>query len=99
MHSLFSNENLSEDDKIMLAMEIFLGGIDATATTVAMTLHYLAYNPKIQQKARNMDNNRTYLKACLKETLRLSPTAGANSRFLPKDVVIGGYVVPKGVSL
>lgn len=96
MHSLLSNESLSADDKAMLAIEVFLGGIDATATTIAMTLHYLSWNEDVQNRARE-NSDRKYLRACFKETLRLSPTAGANSRFLAQDAVIGGYHVPKGV--
>ncbi|XP_008190935.1 cytochrome P450 CYP12A2 [Tribolium castaneum] len=97
MYSLFSNDQLSWDDKIMLAMEIFLGGIDATATTISFTLHYLSQNPEIQKMARSQ--NTDFLKACIRETLRLSPTAGGNSRFLSNNTVIGGYLIPKGTLL
>ncbi|RZC32340.1 cytochrome P450 CYP12A2-like [Asbolus verrucosus] len=54
MYSLLSNNNLSLEDKIMLAIEVFLGGIDATATTAAFTLYYLARNPEIQEIARTI---------------------------------------------
>lgn len=67
-----------------------------------MCLHYLALNQKCQQKAaaevKNLDSDLLpYLKACIKETLRLSPTAGGTSRFLSKETVIGGYQVPEKV--
>lgn len=96
MYSLFSNPNFAWEDIVMLAMEIFLGGIDATATTTAFTLLYLARNKDVQEKARQGEWE--FLKCCVKETLRLSPTAGANSRFLIHDTNIGGYLIPKGVS-
>lgn len=96
-----NNESLSWDDVKMLAIEVFLGGIDATATTAALTLHYLSQCDNIQEAARDdalsKNDNLPYLKACVKETLRMSPTAGANSRFLPKDTAIGGYLIPKSV--
>ncbi len=38
------------------------------------------------------------LRACLKETLRLHPTAGGSSRIIDSDAVLSGYHVPKGVS-
>ncbi|KAG5892918.1 hypothetical protein JTB14_006233 [Gonioctena quinquepunctata] len=97
MYTLLNNEKLSRDDQVMLAMEVFLGGIDTTATTTALTLFYLAKNTDVQHKARQeaITDKYTYLRACVKETLRLSPTAGANSRFLVQDTVIGGYLIPK----
>ncbi|XP_019871673.2 cytochrome P450 CYP12A2-like [Aethina tumida] len=97
MYALFQNDNMSWDDKIMLSMEVFFGGIDTTATTIALTLHYLAENERTQSIARNdtKSEDLRYLRACVKETLRLSPTAGANSRFLIRDTEIGGYLIPK----
>lgn len=71
---------------------------------MAMTFHYLATNPEIQEQAyRNIlaqgsAEELSFLRACIKETLRLSPTGGASSRILASDANIGGYVVPAGVS-
>ena len=39
-----------------------------------------------------------YLKACIKETLRMYPVVLGNGRSLQSDAVIAGYNVPKGVS-
>jgi cytochrome P450 len=98
MYYLISNDTLSWEDKIMLAIEIFLGGIDATATTIAFTLHYLSQNVEVQESARlSITEGEQFLRACIRETLRLSPTAGGNSRFLNHDTVMGDYIIPKGV--
>lgn len=98
MNSLITNDHLSWDDKVMLAIEIFLGGMDAVATTVSLTLYYLSQNVKIQEMARDsLMNGTDFLKACIRETLRLSPTAGGNSRFLNTNALMGGYLIPKGV--
>ncbi|PSN54195.1 hypothetical protein C0J52_03559 [Blattella germanica] len=103
LRALFDNETLEWKDIVMLAMEVFLGGIDATATTLAMTMHYLATHPQIQEQAyqealgTQCPQQMSFLRACIKETLRLSPTAGANSRFLASDANVGGYFVPAGV--
>lgn len=40
-----------------------------------------------------------YLRACIKETLRMYPVVLGNGRSLQTDTVISGYNVPKGVSL
>jgi cytochrome P450 len=40
-----------------------------------------------------------YLKACIKETLRMYPVVLGNGRNLQSDAVICGYNVPKGVSI
>lgn len=40
-----------------------------------------------------------YLRACIKETLRMYPVVLGNGRSLQSDTVINGYNVPKGVSL
>lgn len=101
MHSLLQNDILSWEDKIMVAMEIFLGGLDATSTTIAMTLHYFSQNPLIQEEARLNaihSNDLEFLKCCIKETLRLSPTAGGYARFLANGVQLDDYTIPQGVS-
>ncbi|XP_074028255.1 probable cytochrome P450 49a1 isoform X2 [Leptinotarsa decemlineata] len=97
MYSLLNNNKLTEEDCVMLAMEVFFGGIDTTATTTALTLFYLAKSKKAQKQAKQESRTdcSTYLRACVKETLRLSPTAGANSRFLVQDTPIGGYLIPR----
>ncbi|KAJ8957083.1 hypothetical protein NQ318_007296 [Aromia moschata] len=97
MYSLLNNKKLSEEDIVMLSMEVFLGGIDTTATTLAMTLYYLAQDREIQDKARSdaETEDLKYLRACIKETLRMAPTAGANSRILVEDTTLGDYLIPK----
>ncbi|GLV45684.1 Cytochrome P450 12b2 [Carabus blaptoides fortunei] len=98
LFALFSNKSLQWHDRVMLAMEIFLAGIDATATTLSMTLHYLARHVAAQEAVRReaLTGERCFVRACIKETLRLSATAGANSRFTATDAAFSGYQVPAG---
>jgi len=41
-------------------------------------------------------NEMSYLKAWIKETLRLFPVLQSNTRLLQDDVEIGGYLIPAG---
>ena len=76
-----------------------------TATTITMMLHHLARNYSLQEALFTDQNERPLrpghtpplLRACLKETLRLQPTASANSRILDADAVMSSYHIPKGV--
>ncbi|CAB3369418.1 Hypothetical predicted protein [Cloeon dipterum] len=99
LYEIMQTEALYDEDVVMLAMESFIGGIDATATVATMCLHYLSLNKECQERAaqesRSGASTFPYVRACVKETLRLSPTAGANSRYLASDAVIGGYHVPE----
>ncbi len=68
-------------------------------------LHHLARNPVVQEaiyvdlKGCELEPGKfpPLLRACLKETMRLNPSASANSRILDTDAILSGYHVPKGV--
>jgi len=76
-------------------------------------LYHLANNPKKQEKLREevmavLPNETTlithdtlkhisYIKACIKESLRLFPITNGTLRTMQTDTSIGGYMIPKGV--
>ena len=86
-----------------------------TSHTTSFLFYFLAKNPEKQEKLRKeilsvvgpKGNNVTleslnklnYLKACIKESLRLRPAVMGNGRILGDDLVLSGYNVKKGVSL
>ncbi|XP_065365991.1 probable cytochrome P450 12a4, mitochondrial [Calliphora vicina] len=93
-----------------MAMDIFIAGIDTTTSALTACLLALAQNPQQQLKLReelltilpqknsalnqeNM-NNLPFLRACIKESLRLYPVATGNFRTTGQDVVLSGYRVP-----
>uniref|UniRef100_A0A8C9YQZ7 Cytochrome P450, family 24, subfamily A, polypeptide 1 n=1 Tax=Sander lucioperca TaxID=283035 RepID=A0A8C9YQZ7_SANLU len=85
-----------------------------TANSMLWAIFNLSRNPGAQRKlleeirevvAPNQDpcgehiKSMPYLKACLKESMRLSPSVPFTSRTLDKDTVLGDYAIPKGTVL
>uniref|UniRef100_A0A1A9X3H5 Cytochrome P450 n=1 Tax=Glossina brevipalpis TaxID=37001 RepID=A0A1A9X3H5_9MUSC len=99
----------------VLALDLFLVGVDTTSVATASTIYQLAKNPLKQEKLyielrtvftkAEAEINQCaleqlpYLRACVKETLRMYPVVIANGRSLQSDAVINGYHIPKGVGI
>jgi cytochrome P450 family 49 subfamily A len=85
-----------------------------TSVAISSTMYQLSQNQDKQEKLYdelknllpNKDTpitpatleNMPFLRACIKETLRMYPVVLGNGRSLQSDAIIGGYNVPKGVS-
>lgn len=96
----------------VLALDLMLVGVDTTSVATTSILYQLSQNEEKQQKLfaelqRVMDTKDAkvtattlekipYLRACIKETLRMYPVVLGNGRSLQSDTVISGYNVPKG---
>lgn len=81
---------------------------------MADLLYYLAKNPSKQEKLReevikilpNVDSKLTitslnsvpYMRACIKESMRLAPPVPGNLRGTGKNLVLQGYQIPKDVN-
>lgn len=89
--------------------------ISQTASATAGLLYNLANHPKAQEKLReeimallpNPDtpltqeslNSLPYMRACLKESMRLTPIVAGNMRCTSRDLVLQGYQIPAGVRI
>lgn len=102
-------KSCSPRDACVVAVDAMAAGIDTTSLSTAYVLRNLAANPDAQKKLqeevdRVLPNGRpltietidemSYLKACIKESMRINPTVQGTSRTLDQDIVISGYRIP-----
>ncbi|XP_050362896.1 cytochrome P450 CYP12A2-like isoform X2 [Nymphalis io] len=97
-------EKLFEIDEhiaVIMATDMLFAGVDTTANTITAILYHLASNPDKQSKLReeimSKEEKQPYLKACLKESIRLMPVVAGNMRQTSKEYNLFGYKVPKGM--
>eukprot|EP00076_Gallus_gallus_P010147 XP_004942948.1 cytochrome P450 27C1 [Gallus gallus] len=94
--------------------EMLLAGVDTTSFTLSWAIYMLAKHPEVQQRVYEEIINKLgkdqapvardvpklpLIRAVLKETLRLYPVLPGNGRVTQKDLVVGGYLIPKGTQL
>ncbi|KAG0425592.1 hypothetical protein HPB47_027264 [Ixodes persulcatus] len=112
---LLAEKKLEFGEILAFMSDFVLGGADTTSSTVTFCLYHLARNPEAQDRARQevLDvvgnesrtlepeqlNQLPFLKACVKESLRLNPTLSGVFRKLDHEVILSGYLVPAGTPL
>ncbi|XP_021254772.1 cytochrome P450 27C1 isoform X2 [Numida meleagris] len=94
--------------------EMLLAGVDTTSFTLSWATYMLAKHPEVQQRVYEEIINKLgkdqapvahdvpklpLIRAVLKETLRLYPVLPGNGRVTQKDLIVGGYLIPKGTQL
>ncbi|XP_075552441.1 cytochrome P450 302a1, mitochondrial-like isoform X1 [Dermacentor variabilis] len=115
LEKLLSTPGADLKDVFAMILDMFLAGIDTTAYSTTFILYYLARNRRCQDKlalelgtllptkdsklSMEQLQEAVYLRACIKESLRLSPIAIGVGRVLPEDIVLSGYTVPAGTVL
>uniref|UniRef100_A0A1Q3FMB7 Putative cytochrome p450 12a4 mitochondrial n=1 Tax=Culex tarsalis TaxID=7177 RepID=A0A1Q3FMB7_CULTA len=106
---------VNRDVAVVMAFDMLLAGVDTTSAATSGILYCLAKNPDKQARLReelrtilpNKDSpltpdnmrNLPYLRACIKEGLRMYPPVAGNVRQTGKDIVLQGYQIPKGTDV
>lgn len=112
LEKLLSSQRLHPADVSTLLMDMAILGVQAMTNCEAFLLYFLAKSPRVQKMlyeeiisvipnpetpiTQESLRNMPYLKACLKESLRLRPAFPYLTRMLPNTITLHGYTVPKG---
>ncbi|KAH9500934.1 hypothetical protein Btru_069234 [Bulinus truncatus] len=115
LESMLTQSSLELEKILAIIDSMLIAGTDSTARNLAILFYNLAMNPEQQEKAATEVcelvgkdgpvspealSKMNYVKACVKESMRLNfPLANGTERTLGVDVVLGGYQVPKGTSV
>ncbi|XP_041353531.1 1,25-dihydroxyvitamin D(3) 24-hydroxylase, mitochondrial-like [Gigantopelta aegis] len=106
---ILSEHTLTPQEIYANVTELMIGSVDTTSNVVQMILYELSRNTRVQQKLYDevtgvvpegefpsaaQLQNMPYLKAVIKETLRLYPIGNNINRVLQKDMTILGYHIP-----
>lgn len=112
-HMLVTRE-MSVEEIYANVTEMLLAGVDTTSFTLSWACYLLARHPHIQQQiyteivktlepgaVPTADDvpNLPLIRGLVKETLRFFPVLPGNGRVTQDDLVVGGYLIPKGTQL
>nr|XP_060630007.1 cytochrome P450 27C1 isoform X1 [Anolis sagrei ordinatus] len=112
--TLLRSKELTIEEIYANMTEMLLAGVDTTSFTLSWATYMLAKHPEVQHsvykeivhnlgkdKVPDADDipNLPMIRALLKETLRLFPVLPGNGRVTQKDMIVGGYLIPKGTQL
>ncbi|XP_076334685.1 cytochrome P450 315a1, mitochondrial-like [Tachypleus tridentatus] len=111
LSQLLLEDKIHKEEIVRIVTDLFLAAADTTSHATQWTLYMLAKHPECQEKVVDEVNrvispgqniqdfhlqHLPYLKAVIKEALRLYPVAPFLTRILPQDIVLNGYRVPAG---
>ncbi|XP_046902332.1 sterol 26-hydroxylase, mitochondrial-like isoform X3 [Hypomesus transpacificus] len=108
---LLSNTKMTNKEVYGSIAELILAGVDTTSNTMMWAMYLLSKYPEVQDTLHQEVSKcvpgedipsaydvarMPYLKAVIKEALRMYPVVPMNARLLTEnDVIIGGYYFPK----
>ncbi|XP_071105191.1 1,25-dihydroxyvitamin D(3) 24-hydroxylase, mitochondrial-like [Haliotis cracherodii] len=110
----FLRENMDPKDLYVNVWELMAAAVDTTSYTTLMILSEISRCPRAQdaiyeeitrvvppgeQPTADHLKEMHYIKAVIKETLRLYPTVCGISRIMQTDIVLMNYSIPKGTKI
>lgn len=111
---LLSRKELTPHEVTINACEVLFGGVDTTATMVTWILFNVTNHPDVQERLHQeivsvlepgqlptfaLLQKMPFLKACVKESLRLFPPVHYLGRIVMEDTVLCGYEIPTGTTV
>ncbi|XP_034288923.1 1,25-dihydroxyvitamin D(3) 24-hydroxylase, mitochondrial isoform X1 [Pantherophis guttatus] len=111
---IYFGSQLSKKELYAAITELQIAGVETTANSLLWALYNISCKPDVQTKLFEEIQNvvspgenpncehlkkMPYLKACLKESMRLTPSVPFTTRTLDKETVLGDYALPKGTVL
>ena len=108
---LLSSGKLTKDDLLASVIDVLFAGVDTTSNTMQWVLYMMAKNPDkqdiLRQEVLSVLGDTTlatpttltempYLKAWVRETLRLYPVLCGIPRKTAEDIILSGYLIPGG---
>ncbi|XP_063315772.1 1,25-dihydroxyvitamin D(3) 24-hydroxylase, mitochondrial [Pelobates fuscus] len=111
---IYKDSKLSKKEMYATITEMLIGAVETTANSLSWAIFNISRNPDIQKKlyeeiervlppgqvpSAEDIRNMPYLKACLKESMRITPSVPFTTRTLDKETILGEYMLPKGTVL
>ena len=108
---LLSSGKLTKDDLLASVIDVLFAGVDTTSNTMQWVLYMMAKNPDkqaiLREEVLSVLGDTTlatpttlaqmpYLKAWVRETLRLYPVLCGIPRKTAEDIILSGYLIPGG---
>ncbi|XP_045764195.1 cytochrome P450 302a1, mitochondrial isoform X2 [Maniola jurtina] len=104
--------NIDMKDLIGVMVDILMAAIDTTSYSTSFALYHMAQNQECQnlffeevskllpteetEVTADLLSKAVYVRSCLKESLRLNPVSIGVGRVLQNEMVLKGFMIPKG---
>ncbi|HRO60601.1 MAG TPA: cytochrome P450 [Burkholderiaceae bacterium] len=96
LHERIEGRPLSDEEIVSIVRNWTVGELGTIAASVGIVAHFLAANPRIQERLRA---DRSLLPAAIDEILRIHAPLISNRRITAREVQVGGCHLPAGERL